>query len=66
MVEAWPLDTLSAIPGPPPIASSGLSSIPEGVFQRNGVWLQVEDELVDHADMEAEEYSDAASISDRF
>jgi len=65
MVEAWPLDTLLVIPGPPPSASSGLSSIPEGVFQRNGVWLQVEDELVDRADMVAEEYSDASQVSSR-
>jgi len=57
------LDTMIVVPAAS--TSSGMPSIPEGVFQRNGLWLQVDDELIDRADMEAEEYSDAASVSDR-
>ena len=64
MVEAWPVDTLSIVPAA--TAEPGqLQSIPEGVFRRNGLWAQAEDEIIDQADMEAEEYSDVSSVSDR-
>ena len=65
MVEAWPLDTLSIVPSAAPAGSGYLDSIPEGVYRRNGLWAQVEDELVGHADMEPSEYSDASSVSSR-
>ena len=64
MVEAWPLDTLSIVPA---AAESGLMpSIPEGVSWRNGLWAQVDEEIVEQADMDPEEYSDSSSVSDRF
>jgi len=62
-VEAWPTDTLAITPAPS--AGSSMPSILEGVFRRNGLWAQVEDELVGHADMEPSEYSDASSVSSR-
>ena len=65
MVEAWPLDTLSIVPAAATSDPGQLRSIPEGVSQRNGLWARVDDEIVEHADMEAEEFSDASSIPDR-
>ena len=53
-VEAWPLDTLTVVPSAS--ASSGMPSIPEGVSARNGLWLNVDDELVERSDMIAEDY----------
>ena len=63
MVEAWPTDTLAIIPSAN--AGSAMPSIPEGAFRRNGLWAQVDDEIVDQADMAASEYSDASSVSSR-
>ena len=65
MVEAWPVDTLSIVPAAATAEPGQLQSILEGVFRRNGLWAQAEDEIIDQADIEAEEYSDASSVSDR-
>ena len=65
MVEAWPLDTLSIVPAAATADPGQLQSIPEGVLQRNGLWARAEEEIIDQADMEAEEYSGASSESDR-
>ena len=65
MVEAWPLDTLSIVPSATTSGSNQLRSIPEGVCQRNGLWARVDDEIVESADMEAEEFSESGSISYR-
>ena len=63
MVEAWPQDTLSIVPA---AAETGqMPSIPEGVFWRNGPWAHAQEEVVEQADMEAEEYSSSSSVSDR-
>ena len=59
-VEAWPLDTLTVVPAAS--ASSAMPSIPEGVFERNGLWLNVDDELVERADMMAEDYDERMDV----
>ena len=60
-VEAWPADTLAIIPAPD--AGGSMLTIPEGVYKRNGLWAEVEDELANYADMEASEYSGSSSES---
>ena len=56
-VEAWPTDTLAIVPAPD--TGGSMPSIPEGVDRRNGVWVLVEDELANYADMEAEEFTNS-------
>ena len=63
MVEAWPLDARAVVPAAAATGSSQLASIPEGVHRRNGLWARVDDEIVDTADMEAEENSDSGSVA---
>ena len=53
-VEAWPLETLTVVPIEPEFR--GMPSIPEGVSNRNGLWLNVDDELVETSDLVAEDY----------
>jgi len=55
MAEAWPLDALSIVPSTAP----ALESIPEGVYKRNGLWAQADDELALHSERDASEYSSA-------
>ena len=59
-MEAWPLDTLTVVPTAS--ASSGMPSIPEGVSNRNGLWLNVDDELVERSDMMAEDYGERMDV----
>jgi hypothetical protein len=65
MVEAWPLDALTIAPSATALGPNQLRSIPEGVYQRNGLWARVDDEVADTADMEAEEFSESGSVSYR-
>ena len=55
-VEAWPLDTLTVVPIEHEYR--GMPSIPEGVSNRNGLWLNVDDELVETSDLVAEDYGE--------
>jgi len=56
------LDTLTVVPSASASASSGMPSIPEGVFTRNGLWLDVSDELTERADMVAEDYDERMDV----
>ena len=63
MVEAWPLDALTIAPSAATLGPNQLRSIPEGVYQRNGLWARVDDEIADTADMEAQEFSETGSVA---
>ena len=59
-VEAWPLDTLTIVPDAP--ESHAMPSIPEGVARRNGLWLDVEDELAETSGY-VEDYGEPSSMA---
>ena len=54
------MDTLTIVPDAP--ESHAMPSIPEGVARRNGLWLDVEDELAETSGY-VEDYGDTSAMA---